>query len=237
MNVYRQCVSSCKDHRANAPGCQSFLTGEKRGGVSDNQSPSNPDKHRQKQEVMFSPGELMFSFLAVYPRHCPHILPDLFFSWFSTLTSFPRFWSVKKEKRKHRQTGRDAARPELTLLLLFSIYFFALLNQPQQHCRFCKENYIILYSWLINEAFKPGLAAASSVVCLMLCLPVLMFCKSKGFKDENFHFFGLESFFPDGQVWKCFICLKRLFQRSVGKGGHFKIRELLYSGQYSWFAF
>lgn len=180
----------------------------------------------------------MFSFLAVYPRHCPHILPDLFFSWFSTLTSFPRFWSVKQEKRKRRHTERDAARPEVTLLLLFSIYFFALLYQPQQHCRFCQENYII---YIINEGFKPGLAAASTVASLILCLPVLMatflFCKSKGFKDENFHIFGLESFFPDGQVWKCFICLKRLFQRSAGKGGHFKIRVLLYSGQYSWFCF
>lgn len=38
----------------------------------------------------------MFSFLAAYPRHCPS--PDLFFSWFSTLTSFPCFWSVKKRK-------------------------------------------------------------------------------------------------------------------------------------------
>lgn len=50
-----------------------------------------PNEHRQKQRVVFSPGELMFSFVAVYPRHCPCILPDLFFSWASTLTSIPFF--------------------------------------------------------------------------------------------------------------------------------------------------
>lgn len=34
-----------------------------------------PDEHRQKHWVVFSPGEPVFSFLAVYSRHCPCILP------------------------------------------------------------------------------------------------------------------------------------------------------------------
>lgn len=37
--------------------------------------PVTPDGSRQKQAAVFSPGELMFSFLAVYPPHCPAILP------------------------------------------------------------------------------------------------------------------------------------------------------------------
>ncbi len=66
------CVSPRKDHRSNAK----FLY-RRQQGISDNQSPPKPDKHRQKQAVVFSTGELMFSFLAVYPRHCPPILPWL----------------------------------------------------------------------------------------------------------------------------------------------------------------
>ena len=70
------CVSPCKDHWTNATGGWRFSDRQQQG-ILNGQSPPNSDKHGQKQAVVFSQGELMVSFLAAYPRHCPLILPRL----------------------------------------------------------------------------------------------------------------------------------------------------------------